>query len=101
MKTSAPAVCPIVQVAKLLSDTWTMLVLHALMDGEKRFCELEVELEHISTRTLTNKLKRLIDEGLIEKTTEGSYKVTKKGKGIKIIERAMARYGKEYLHVTA
>jgi DNA-binding HxlR family transcriptional regulator len=89
--------CPIAKVAKLLSDTWTMLILHGLMAGEKRFCELEGELSHISTRTLTNKLKRLMTEGLVEKTEAGYYRATKKGKGIKLIEQAMVRYNKEYL----
>jgi DNA-binding HxlR family transcriptional regulator len=90
-------VCPITKVATLLSDTWTMLIMHALMTGPKRFCELETSLTHISTRTLTNKLKRLTAEGLLSKGEDGLYRATKKGEGLKLIERAMVKYSEKYL----
>ncbi len=74
-----------------------MLIMHGLTTGPKRFCELEAELNGISTRTLTLKLKKLIDEGLVEKSETGSYKATKKGAGLKIIENAMKKYSEQYL----
>ncbi len=90
--------CPITKVATLLSDTWTMLILRSLTEGPKRFCEIESWLDGISTRTLTLKLKKLTDDGMITKDTNGYYKVTKKGAGIKIIERAMTKYSELYLN---
>jgi DNA-binding HxlR family transcriptional regulator len=89
--------CPITKVATLLSDTWTMLILRSLTEGPKRFCEIEKWLDGISTRTLTLKLKRLTEEELVEKTEPGHYKLTKKGSGLKIIEKAMITYSKNYL----
>lgn len=89
--------CPITKVATLLSDTWTMLIMHALTEGPKRFCELEAALSGISTRTLTLKLQKLTSEDLIEKTQAGVYQATKKGSGLKIIERAMKKYSELYL----
>lgn len=89
--------CPITKVATLLSDTWTMLIMRALTEGPKRFCELEEWLGKISTRTLTLKLRRLTEEGLIMKQADGHYVATKKGSGLKIIERAMISYSKKYL----
>lgn len=90
--------CPITEVATLLSDTWTMLILRSLTEGPKRFCEMEVWLDGISTRTLTKKLHRLIEQGMIEKKSDGFYQVTKKGAGLKIIEKAMIKYSEQYLH---
>ncbi len=89
--------CPVTRVAKLLSDTWTILILHALIEGPKRFCALEAALPHISSRTLTSKLKKLTVDHLIEKTADGYYVATKKGAGIRLIEKAMVRYNEEYL----
>lgn len=89
--------CPITKVAKLLSDTWTMLVMHALLSGPKRFCDLERELPGISTRTLTLKLKKLVEEGLVAKTSAGAYCATERGRGLKLIENAMKRYEEKYL----
>ncbi len=89
--------CPITGVAELLSDTWTMLIMRALTEGPKRFSELEEWLEGISTRTLTLKLARLTKLKLVTKTKQGVYTATEKGKGLKIIERAMIKYSALYL----
>jgi len=74
-----------------------MLILYQLNHGAKRFCELERALEGISTRTLTLKLTKLIEEKMIQKNTEGMYMTTPRGKGIKLIENAMRRYEEKYL----
>lgn len=74
-----------------------MLIMRALTEGSKRFTELEVWLGDISSRTLTLKLAKLQEQGLVEKTQEGTYQATKKGKGLKMIEKAMVKYSKEYL----
>lgn len=94
---TAKVPCPITKVAGLLSDTWTMLILHHLNEGTKGFCELERSLEGISTRTLTLKLQKLMEEKLVQKTKDGLYATTPKGKGIRVVESAMRRYEEKYL----
>ncbi len=96
-KTVGKELCPIREVAELLSDTWTMLIMRALTEGPKRFCELEAWLENISTRTLTLKLQALTEKGLVQKRADGVYEATKKGSGLKIIEKAMVKYSEQYL----
>lgn len=97
MKSDHKACDAMEKTATLLSDTWTMLIMHALMTGAKRYCEMERDLEGISTRTLTNKLKKLEDEGMVKKTKDGRYQATEKGKGLRVIEMAMKKYGEKYL----
>lgn len=97
MRNGAEVTCPITKVAQLLSDSWTMLILYQINQGTQRFCDLERTLDGISTRTLTLKLKKLMDAGLIAKDESGHYVTTKRGKGLKLIENAMRRYEKEYL----
>ncbi len=89
--------CPVQKTATLLSDTWTMLIVRDLLTGPRRFCELERSLEGISTRTLTLKLKTLKKERLVTKNKDGSYSATPRGKGLRIVESAMRRYGEKYL----
>lgn len=89
--------CPITKTAALLSDTWTMLIVHSLLDEGKGFCGLERDLEGISTRTLTLKLKKLEEEKLVKKSADNCYELTEKGKGLKVVERAMRSYGEKYL----
>ena len=89
--------CPVTKTACLLSDTWTMLITKTLLEGPKGFCELERELPGISTRTLTLKLQKLEEEKILRKLKNGTYQATKRGEGLKIVERAMRRYGERYL----
>lgn len=83
--------------AELLSDTWTMLAMRALTEKPRRFCELERWLDGISTRTLALKLAKLKKLGLLVKSEDGVYRATKKGKGLRAVERAMIAYAKRYL----
>lgn len=96
MKKNQPN-CPITQVVMILSDTWTMMILHYLFEGPKRFCDLERALDGISTRTLTLKLSKLISDRMAIKDTDGQYTLTKQGKGLEVVEKAMTGYQKRYL----
>ncbi len=85
--------CPVTIVASMLSDTWTMLIIHNLLGGKVfRFCDLERTLEGISTRTLTLKLKTLEGHGLLEKT-EAGYQLTAFGKTLRPVIRSMEQFG--------
>lgn len=94
---ATPAPCPVQKTATLLSDTWTMLIIRDLLEGPRRFCELERSLEGISTRTLTLKLRKLEEDRLVKKLKNGSYSATPRGKGLRMVESAMRRYGEKYL----
>jgi DNA-binding HxlR family transcriptional regulator len=55
----------------LLASRWTLLLLHRLhVDGPRRFGELRRRLGAISTKTLTERLRTLEAEGLIERAYE-------------------------------
>lgn len=86
--------CSVAKTATLLSDTWTMLIIRDLLKSKMRFCELEKSLETISTRTLTLKLKRLEEEGIVIKA-DLYYLLTSRGKQLKKIINAMELWGKE------
>ena len=86
--------CPIAKTATLLSDVWTMLIVRDLLRAPKRFNELHQSLEGISTRTLTNKLKRLEELELISKD-DVRYSLTEMGKKMKSVIEEMEKYGKK------
>jgi len=90
--------CSVTKTIILLSDEWMMRVMHELLrNGLLRFCELERALPGISTRTLTLKLKKLEEEGLLFKNGDGYYETTEKGNGLSMIEAAMKKYGDKFL----
>ena len=90
--------CPIAKVANLLSDSWTMLIIRDLLAGPRRFCELERSLIGISSRTLTIKLKKLVEERVASKDDASHlYSITDQGKNLGEVIDAMHHYGKKWL----
>lgn len=96
--------CPIAKTADLVGDSYTLLIIRDLLGGSKRFSDFEKSLYGISSRTLTLKLKILIEKGIIERHEELNakppkveYSLTKKGKGLEILINQMTTYGDKYL----
>jgi DNA-binding HxlR family transcriptional regulator len=48
-----------------IGDRWTLLMVAALLDGPRRFGELQAEVEGIAPNVLTDRLRRLEREGLV------------------------------------
>lgn len=65
-----------VSTMKLLGDYWTLRVIDSLSISEKRFCELQRHLDNLNPVTLTSRLKKLEDEGLVTRTEDKIDKVS-------------------------
>jgi DNA-binding HxlR family transcriptional regulator len=83
---SANSVCPHFHAAiELIGRRWTGAILIALTDGPLRFGELGKTVPGLSDRLLSQRLRELEEEGLVERTVEPdapvrvSYALTKKG----------------------
>src|SRR5689334_13430971 len=53
---------------ELVADKWTILLIHALKGGTKRYSELQREVEGISQRMLIFTLRNMERDGLITRT---------------------------------
>jgi DNA-binding HxlR family transcriptional regulator len=62
------ASCPCRQVLDLLANKWSALALGALEGGPRRFGALRERLDGISPKVLTATLRRLEDQGLVDRT---------------------------------
>ena len=58
--------CPLSATLGLVGEWWTLLILHDAFDGYTRFDEFQANLG-ISSSLLTTRLKRLVDNGLLER----------------------------------
>lgn len=102
-KDSQEDFCPIARVALLLGDPCTLLLIRDLLEGDKRFKDLENSLSPMSSRTITNKLKRLEEEGIITRTAYQErpprvvYSLTKEGHALSTLVEDMRKYGNKYL----
>ena len=62
-----PAACPVRNVLDHLGDKWSVLIITALAHRPYRFGELRREIPDISQRMLTQTLRDLQADGLIER----------------------------------
>lgn len=80
--------CPIACALDVIGDKWTMLVVRDLFLGNTRFSEFMDTKEGIKTNILTDRLKRLEQAGLVNKTPYQNnpiryeYKLTDIGKDL-------------------
>lgn len=72
---------------ELLGKRWTILIIHQLLEGTKRFNEIESALP-ISGRLLSERLKELEKEGIVERKVHAEsavrieYTLTEKGQSL-------------------
>ena len=95
--------CPIAKTARLVGDTWTLLIVRDLLKGPKRFGELQESLGNISPKTLSQRLKMLEAADLINRHAYAEipprveYDLTEKGHALSEIIQAMSDFGERYL----
>lgn len=76
---------------KLLGDYWTLRIIDALNFGEQRFCDLQRHLDNVNPVTLTNRLKKLEEARLINRSEETIDKIS--------VAYSLSDLGKEVLPV--
>ena len=95
--------CPRYEHAiQLLGKRWTGLLLDALMGGPKRFCELTSAVEGLSDRVLSDRLRELEVEGIIERIVypqipvRVEYRLTEKGRALKPVVEAIHNWAESW-----
>ena len=97
--TSKRSPCPVAFSLDIFGDRWTLLIIRDLFFGRTRFKEFAGSPEKIPTNILTDRLERLLARGIIEQvpaadgTKHMAYRLTKKGKALGPILRAMRDWG--------
>lgn len=76
MKSLSPSETICVPSLKLLGDFWTLRIISALAVGELRYCELQRLVGNINPVTLTSRLKKMEDAGLVTRTEETVDKIS-------------------------
>lgn len=87
---------------QIIGEKWTALIIRDLYYGSRRFTQLQHSLPGISPRTLSQRLSKLEQCGVIQKsqTSEAisypEYSLTKKGHDFAGILQQMADWGEKY-----
>jgi DNA-binding HxlR family transcriptional regulator len=100
--------CPINLTLEVVGDKWSLLIVRDLMFGNRRhFRELLTKSEEgISSNILADRLKTLLDQGIISREDDpshkqkGIYSLTEQGIELLPILAQMAGWGFKYLPVS-
>jgi DNA-binding HxlR family transcriptional regulator len=95
--------CLIAKTLDAIGDRWTLLVLRDLMSGLHRYTEILLNCGGMSPNVLSDRLKRLQEDGLVERHHERGlppqveYTLTEKGWAVRPILLAMLDWGRQYV----
>lgn len=96
--------CPVEIAVNLVGDKWKLLILKRLLDENVlRFGELNRGLAGISQKMLTQQLRRMEQDGLVNRTVYASvppkveYSLTKLGKSLEPVVDVLYQWGKGYM----
>lgn len=95
--------CPVKNAVSIIGDKWTLFIIRELYLEKRKqgFNELQRALKPISSRTLSIKLKLLLDKKIIskriisEKPPKVEYQLTKKGINLEKILQELANWYKK------
>ena len=91
--------CPVATTISLIGNKWKLLIVRDLLGGTKRFGELRKSLTGISQRVLTENLRNLESDGLLDRRVYAEvpprveYSLNKTGLSLRPVIMAMAEWG--------
>ena len=94
--------CPVEYTASMIANKWKILILRDLITGTKRYNELTRSVIGISAKVLTENLRELESDGIIERKVypevppKVEYYLTDKGNDLRPIIDLMKKYGLKY-----
>lgn len=101
-KEELPA-CPVASVIELIGNKWKLLILRNLIyNGTQRFTDFVKTIPGISKKVLTDNLRALEDDGIIEREVFAEipprveYSLSNLGKTLKPVLDALQIWGADY-----
>jgi DNA-binding HxlR family transcriptional regulator len=91
------------QAVELVGKRWTGAILFVLMDGPTRFSEFKRLVPDLSDRLLSERMKELESEGIVERhviddtPVRVEYVLTTKGEALEPAVRALKRWANAWL----
>lgn len=104
IQTTNHYMCPRFEHAiQLLGKRWTGLILDTLLHGPQRFCEMTAAVEGLSDRVLSDRLRELEMEGIIERVVypqipvRVEYRLTDKGRDLQPVVQAIHQWAEKWI----
>lgn len=94
--------CPVATTVQLIGNKWKLLIIRNLLTEPQRFTDFTKSIPAISKKVLTDNLRALEDDGLIEREVFAEvpprvvYSISELGSSLRPIISAMQDWGTDY-----
>lgn len=103
MSKASKIMCPVERAAKIVGSRWTALIMRdLLLNPSRRYQDLQNSLAGIPPNTLSDRLKLLEENGIVERRfyelhpPRAEYVLTEKGRELGPVIRAMRDWGRKH-----
>ncbi len=93
--------CSIARALEIVGERWTLLIVRDAFLGVRRFEQFQASLG-IARNVLTDRLNRLVDEGILERVRYSErperyeYRLTRKGRDLHLALTGLRQWGDKY-----
>lgn len=90
---------PVERALKVLSGRWKAVILHVLMDGAQRTCDLENRIAGVSQKVLIEQLRALEEHGMVSRQPSADdpqgieYLLTPLGQSLRPVLESLIEWG--------
>lgn len=96
--------CPVYHRAiEIIGRRWSGAIIRALLSGDRRFCQIRATIPGLSDRLLSERLKELELEGIVERNVQPDtpvrieYRLTGMGEALANVVQAVSAWAEEWL----
>lgn len=95
--------CTLKEVLDVMGGKWAIPIIFTLLDGTKRFSELERTIPNINTRMLVKELKNMEANAIVKREVFATvpptveYSLTAKGQKLRPIIDELYKWGQEFV----
>ena len=99
--------CPVAKTLEVVGDRWTLLVVRDLLDGPRRFHDLQAGLPGLAPNILSERLKLMEANALVSRRfysdhpPRAEYELTAKGRELGVVVGALASWGARHVYKQA
>jgi DNA-binding HxlR family transcriptional regulator len=99
--------CPVAKTLEVVGDRWTLLVVRDLLDGPRRFHDLQAGLPGLAPNILSERLKLMEAHALVSRRfysdhpPRAEYELTAKGRDLGVVVGALASWGARHVYKQA
>jgi DNA-binding HxlR family transcriptional regulator len=103
LKDYNPGNCPVIYSLNKIGNRWKLLVIHYIQQGHNRYSTLQKAIPEISRQSLTNQLRELEADGILERIIfpqippKVEYNLTELGLSLQPIIHEMSKWGLQYV----